>query len=166
MPAICLLNKPLENKAEANTVPYNIWILAVKQTVLMNFITQIKDCFSMDEWLKEYIDLGSSGNAGPTDILYSCWQHVFSSFNYAFIILTIKTEHHDNKPHTFNGKQYCCFHNSSFECTGEPECIGWAMRTLSLLSWSRASMSLSVKTVLDSCTIVKMLKIIGWITDA
>lgn len=42
------------------------------------------------------------------------------------------------------------FHNSS-ECTGTPECIGLATCTLSLLAFSRASMSLSVKVPFLSC---------------
>ena len=155
MPAICLLGKQLKNKAKANTVPHNIWILAVKQAIWMNWRPQIKDCYNMDNWLKKYIDLLVQQEAMQvqiyTDIIYSSGQHVFLSFNNVFIILTIKIEHHDNKPHTFSGKQHDCFHNSSFDCTGEPECIGWAMRTFSLLSRSRASMSLSVKVVLDSC---------------
>lgn len=56
--------------------------------------------------------------------------------------------------HTISSKQKwrCCFHNSPPECTGEPECVGRAMRTFSLFSRRRASMSLSVKVLfLESC---------------
>lgn len=57
-----------------------------------------------------------------------------------------------------NSKWCCSSQRSSPVCTGEPECMGWAKRTFSLLSRSKESMSLSVKVPLESCHKSKMLR--------